>query len=472
MIKCVVWNHQALVTDEQKEFIIGTIGSSVAAGHDNCHYDSYENQLQRTFGPVWEAAGMKLICQNAGEGGGCGDNFANQVFCIKQNVSPNVDIVHYTWSYFEVGNYMDALVSRENLVRWTQMLPRQPPVHVLNVEGAVQASDEEKELTKYYAQYGYDAFYMRYAYRQGGHDYDTEAKNGLDRFGWHVVGDGYHNTTRYGELEEDEGRKESLGVVLRNWHPGPLGFQLVSDAFALVYSKAILLALDLIEKDIASGNDPRVIWSASKRKIVSKKSLPEPLRCDPEYCVVNEVPGCTNYELPTYGVRGARVEDPNDDLNPHKGELQKWEIWYEPRDFWHLVSKEDVVYFQDRDDKEICKHLDNCGGISATSSENGMVVFRLPKMEVGLVSICGCCGDTEIAKPMFLNNTNIEIRYNGALLDRSTWDLFPNAKCARLLKRFPTEGAAAQTPTGHAYLSVKALDGMEMPVRISHVITL
>lgn len=175
-------NEQALVTDEQKEFIIGTIGSSVAAGHDNCNYDSYENQLQRTFGPVWEAAGMKLVCQNAGEGGGCGDNFANQVFCIKQNVSPNVDIVHYTWSYFEVGNYIDALVARENLVRWTQMLPRQPPVHVLNVEGS-EASDEEKELATYYALYGYDAFYMRYAYRQGGHDYDTEAKNGLDRFG-------------------------------------------------------------------------------------------------------------------------------------------------------------------------------------------------------------------------------------------------------------------------------------------------
>jgi hypothetical protein len=31
------------------------------------------------------------------------------------------------------------------------------------------------------------------------------------------VGDGYHNTTRYGELEDDEGRKNSLGVVMRNW---------------------------------------------------------------------------------------------------------------------------------------------------------------------------------------------------------------------------------------------------------------
>ena len=83
---------RALVTSDQKEFIIGTIGSSVAAGHDNCNYDSYERQMERTFGPVWEAAGMKLVCQNAGEGGGCGDDFANQVFCIKQNVSPNIDV--------------------------------------------------------------------------------------------------------------------------------------------------------------------------------------------------------------------------------------------------------------------------------------------------------------------------------------------------------------------------------------------
>jgi hypothetical protein len=372
---------RALVTPDQKEFIIGTIGSSVAAGHDNCQYDSYENQLQRTLSPVWEAAGMKLLCQNGGEGGGCGDTFANQVFCIKQNVSPKIDIAHYSWSYYEVGDYEGALKSRESLIRWTQMLPRQPPVHVINVEGATEAAASEKEMQSYYAKYGYNAFYMRYAYREGGYDYDTEMKNGIDRFGWGFVGDGYHNTTRYGELEEDEGRRESLGVVMRNWHPGPIGFQLIADAFSIVYSKAILIALDIIEDIIAEGHDPNDIWSASKRKIVSKKSLPNPLHCDPEYCVVDEAPGCLNYELPTYGAWGPRVEDPNDELNPHKGEVQNWETWYEPRDFWYLVAKEDVVFYQDREDKEICKHLDNCAGISATSSENGMVVFRLPKME-------------------------------------------------------------------------------------------
>lgn len=53
-------------------------------------------------------------------------------------------------------------------------------------------------------------------------------------------------------------------------------------------------------------------------------------------------------------------------------------------------------------------------------------------VRVGLVAICGCCGK-EVATPMFLENENIEVRYNGALLDRATWDLFPNEKCGKFL---------------------------------------
>ncbi len=51
---------RAVLDPHRTQFIIGTIGSSVAAGHDNCHYDSYESQLERTLGPVFDAAGMGL----------------------------------------------------------------------------------------------------------------------------------------------------------------------------------------------------------------------------------------------------------------------------------------------------------------------------------------------------------------------------------------------------------------------------
>ena len=441
-------------------------------GHDNCNYDSYENQLERTFGPIWEAAGMKLTTQNAGEGGGCGDDYKNQAFCIKQNVSPNIDILHYSWTYFEEGDQGERYAVRESLVRWTQMLPRQPPVHVFNALWMANAGEQEVELAKHYGVYGYNSFYMREGHKLGGYDYDADTKKGIDHYAWGFVGDGYHNVTRYGKEEKDPDRKESLGVVMRNWHPGPLAFEFVSDTFAYVYTKAMLLALDMIESSFKAGTDPRDIWSASKRKIVLKNHLPEPKYCDPTYCVVNEAPGCLNFEKPTFGYWGARVEDALDDLNPYKGEVQKWTVWHEENDIWYMVGKQDQAIFQNRDEKEqkICKHIDQCGGISATSPNDGMVVFRLPKMEVGLVAICGCCGKN-VAEEMFLQNKDIEISYNGQVLDRQKWDVFPTGKCVRLLDKFPT-GAASMTPTGHAYLAIKALEGLWKPVRISHVITL
>ena len=50
MARAVVW---------KEKFIVGAIGSSVTAGHDNCAYDSYENQLERTMAKVWEAADVE-----------------------------------------------------------------------------------------------------------------------------------------------------------------------------------------------------------------------------------------------------------------------------------------------------------------------------------------------------------------------------------------------------------------------------
>jgi hypothetical protein len=104
---------------------------------------------------------------------------------------------------------------------------------------------------------------------------------------------------------------------------------------------------------------------------------------------------------------------------------------------------------------------------------DGMVVFRLPKMAVGLVVICGNQeGWEDGAKGMFINNTNIEISFNTVPLDRNEMDVFPNNKCVRVLKRFSTAGRESQTPTGHHYLAVKMLRMTQRRVLISHVITL
>ena len=133
---------RALVTDGQDTFLMGGIGSSVMAGHGNCHHDSYASQIERLWSNVWGAAGMKFVFQNAGQGAECGDNHKNQHFCVKQTVSPDVDIVHYLWTYYEGGR---AAPEHENLLRWIQMLPKQPPLNIFNTGDLQKCSVEDKQ---------------------------------------------------------------------------------------------------------------------------------------------------------------------------------------------------------------------------------------------------------------------------------------------------------------------------------------
>ena len=73
-------------------------------------------------------------------------------------------------------------------------------------------------------------------------------KHGYPGNVWGAIGDTLHNTTRYGEASGiSQTRKDSLGVVYRNWHPGPLGYQVVADTFTFYYTQALLLALDKLE---------------------------------------------------------------------------------------------------------------------------------------------------------------------------------------------------------------------------------
>lgn len=189
------------------------------------------------------------------------------------------------------------------------------------------------------------------------------------------------------------------------------------------------------------------------------------------YCEVSEAPKCLNYGTPKFGLWGARVEDPDDDLNPHRGEIQKWAVHNDNSSIVGLYPKEDRVFFEERNDTESCEHKWSCNGISATSADNGSVVFRLPASEVGLVAICGWGKKGNIGEEMFIANTGIEIKYNGQVLNRSAWDIWPHTKCVRLLKKFTSSSAVAKT--GHEYLAIKILNLTDRdPVRISHVITL
>ena len=194
------WNNpmegvgmQQLADKMKKEkFVIGVIGSSVAAGHDNCNYDSYERQLERTLQPIFEFYGKTVEVRNAGEGGGCGDSYRNQIWCVRNMVGDDVDVVHYSWTYFEAG---DRTVEawHEMFIRWSLLLDNAPVPTIINVgEGGVD------HLYNHYKQFGYNTIYLQKGLKKQFPKYKKE---------WGVVGDGMHNETRYG----------GSGVMWRNW---------------------------------------------------------------------------------------------------------------------------------------------------------------------------------------------------------------------------------------------------------------
>ena len=218
----------------QSQFVIGVLGSSVAAGHDNCAYDNYEHQLERTLEPLWNLAGVAFSVRNAGETGGCGDDFTNQPFCVRHMVGDDIDALHYTWTYFG-----DKPPWHERILRWALLMDHSPPLTVFNVNEKSQYNGDQK-LKDAYRKFGYTVWSPL------GSLYKHTSWKGKK---WGEIGDSLHNTTRYGELPNvSETRRKSLGVVFRNWHPGPLGFQMISDAFAYYYAGAMLKALDMIAK--------------------------------------------------------------------------------------------------------------------------------------------------------------------------------------------------------------------------------
>jgi len=463
---------RALLDPNQDTFKVGILGSSVAAGHDNCAYDNYSNQLMRLWAPVWEAGGMKVDVQNAGEGGGCGDSHKNQVYCMTQNVSPDVDILHYVWTYFEAGGVWEPF--RESYVRWAQMLhPRRPPVHVTNVGDANKCLQKggDNGLFNQYDEFAYNGFCMRKSIYNSIKDKDESIKG--EKFGEDTVfkgkhvGDGLHQTTRYGEGDDvDPQRRDGLGVVMRNWHPGPLGFQRISDGYAYVYTLALMRALDALMPHM----DSRKKWTIATQNVldtprVLKEDLPDPLHCEPRYCTVDAAPTCLNLELPTYGWWGASIVDPDDFLNPYKGQNQNWKPWKEDKGPGHMVPVVEQELF--KDNAKFCEFPDHCAAITAKNPEDGRIVFKLPKMNVGMVAVCVCCGKKP-AVEQILENEHVVVELNGEELDRKDWDLYPETKCVRLIQ----EGAPSQGPTGHSYLSFEIKEGNHKKIQISHLITI
>ena len=556
----------------QHQFVIGAMGSSVTASHDNCNYDSYERQLERTMQGLWSEAGVQFKVRNAGQGGGCGDSYKNQVWCVQNMVGRDVDVVHYSWTYFEAGD-QNAVEWREALLRWALLMPHSPALHVLNVgdkydQAMCGQSLGPPKMADQYAKFGANAFCMQPGIRMHA---------GWTGNTWGQVGDGMHTTTRYGEAgmaDKDafaakygfrttgssgsgsssdnsdndndlilfgfenntevrsrnsaRGALGSLGVMYRNWHPGPLGFQVAADAFAFYYTHALLRAVEMIEEVIAGADDDHdrsssfssstgsstSVSAAALETLVAEfpatprpmpsagqpDAVPPPLYCKEDVCgsKVTDPPGCINFEKPTHGRAQIFVMDPESASNPMRngntistentatgGEADA----EEDPDGWHLWAA-GLNPAIPRGEKQYpeCQHLDRCAAMKpnrgstgyATASEppttsqnaaskKGWITFALPTtMRIGRIFICCCCGK-DCVQETFIDS-GAEFVFDGKVLTPPAsggFPLYPENKCMQLQAKFSGPLSNAH---GHLYLSVRFANGNAHDHGISHVV--
>lgn len=442
-----------------QKFVMGFIGSSVMCGHDNCFWDNYPNQLLRLLNSTFRLLGAPLEVRNAGQGGDCGDTFANQVFCLSALVGEDVDLVHYTWSYFEAGKLGPALgrAYHELVARWAATMPHAPPVHFMNT-GAwdkVVAQREPKtqdnfrhvatgsaQLVKAYAKFGLNGVGLERGLAFNGKYMGKK---------WGQVGDGLHNITRYGASEKDPVRRRGLGIVFRNWHPGPLGFQYVADVFGYHYLKAVRDAVQLLQVASENGTELGKRWP--RQSFLTARDLPEPLYQLSEVQEGNwtqvlyklaSPPACLTMEVPAFGKPGVFIGNPEDEANPYKQRIvtkPSWPVWHAEANWKHVPKEERGT--------PRCMPLDRCGGLSAEKALAGYQTFMLPRMRVGFIAVCGY---KRGAAHKVLASPAVQFELSGQRLNKSAMSSFPSDKCLALQTKWT---AALNDAGGHLFLAVR-----------------
>ena len=435
MARAVVWNET---------FVVGAMGSSVTAGHDNCNADSYERQLERILAPVVKALDWSFEVRNAGEGGGCGDSYENQIWCLRHTLGDDVDVTHYSWTYFE---HEHKHAFHEMFIRWSLFMDKSPLPMILNTgNGDAHAAHMEDAIMDYklsqaYAPWGFNTLYMT----RGIEAYGYPGKE------WGHVGDTLHNTTREGETA-DPVRRDSLGVVFRNWHPGPLLFQTTADTLALLYTTALRQAL----VEIHNCSNPKDTWPRVQ-PLLTAQDLPPVVACDEAWCGKARVPSCLNLEKPTYGTAQIHTMAHDDPFNPlahlYDASLADWTFTMPPPST--LIPREERQ-------RPECQHLDFCSGLLQRKGvATNPIFFRLPRMDLGFIAVC-CKGKT---CGQYLLDNNVTAWFDGR---RMTPHKTLFGKCIEIQPSF--EGPVEDTD-GHLVLGLQVPPSSD-DVIVSHVVTL
>jgi len=180
--------------------VVGIVGNAAVGGHGNCHVDAYPVLLQRQLGSRFKVRSVAV-------GPWCGASPSATLACATELLGP-VDVAQVSFSFQSGGD-------KARFVRGLKLLLEQLNGRVHVVDVGYECDADVQAVVAPYAGKGSNVFCLSRL---------VASDPGV----WGAEGDwlGHMRT-----------RANASGVVWRNWRLGPMGHQIVADAFTLLYAK-------------------------------------------------------------------------------------------------------------------------------------------------------------------------------------------------------------------------------------------
>jgi len=310
-----------------KSFNIGALGSSVTAGGGTTADATWPSVLERHLAPLWSALGVKFSVRNRAKGGSSPDIWVFQ--CLPQKVGEDIDVIireSCCWRD-NVGFGLPgidipkegasvATAAIEVFARAAFSLPRQPALHFLTLATGKGHPDPNAFMslqfgklgnlhnyTKHFAINAFDGmgkpfnhFPQRYQTRHPkNHPELSCSETDVGRCPIDLEKqDGHHKQALYiknllkehPEWEKDVRSSSQLNLMV-NWHPGPLGHEVMGSQMAYYHMKVMEHALQMI-----LNGDLTVI-----KQYGTRQELPSPVACSDKLCGPFR-PRCAFADLP------------------------------------------------------------------------------------------------------------------------------------------------------------------------------
>jgi len=356
-----------------RPFVIGVLGDSTAAGADNCYYDSWPRQLERLLKPLFAAAGgLVLEVRNTAHNGGYTPDA--QMPCALAMLGADADLVIASWPYVTVDKKHYEMFARRALAHGSGMVPS-----VGCDAGSGGALDRYYKLGLTQmtgAQRG--VLVYQSGIKKGG-PYPWFPRSGAGReVGWGRRGDGFCHTglTRSG----------SAPVMMRNWHSGPLGYQVFSDTYGYLYAEAAIAALDSIAAEYAKAGGGKAglehlrsaVWPRGRAAAEAGGGMPKPSLCSEADTQHGFATGCGVGMMPSWGARGSISKWVKDGGN-----------WQHQVTGARSNNGKNNEKGETRRQNADCEHLDKVESYRGDKS-TGTIKFLIPKgvMKAGTLTIC------------------------------------------------------------------------------------